>query len=136
MLTQATTKHKKGKAGSQKRSKATALLGRFEFGAPRKGPRATKIKPAAALRKKNLRKKRSVQMFAPAMALLLAALADPGALATALPPQAPPSPAAFEALRKKVDGFDTFREETREKQALLAAEVERPTKAQAERRAA
>ena len=66
-----------------------------------------------------------MQMFAPAMALLLAALADPGALATALPPQAPPSPAAFEALRKKVDGFDTFREETREKQALLSAEVER-----------
>ena len=56
-----------------------------------------------------------MQMFAPAVTLLLAALAGPGALAVALPSQAPPSPATFEAMRQKVDGFDAFREETREK---------------------
>jgi hypothetical protein len=49
------------------------------------------------------------------MTLLLAALVGPGALAVALPLQAPPSPAAFEAMRQKVDGFDAFQEETREK---------------------
>ena len=68
--------------------------------------------------------------------LLLATLAGPGAMALVLPPAAPPLLAAFEGLREKVDGFEVFKEETREKQALLAAKVERPTKAQAERRAA
>ena len=59
------------------------------------------------------------------MALLLAALAGPSAMALALPPEAPPWLAAFEGLRERVDGFEVFKEETREKQALLSAEVER-----------
>ena len=62
------------------------------------------------------------------IALLLAALAGPGAMALALPSEAPPWLAAVEGLREKVDGFEVFKEETRGKQALLAAEVERLTK--------
>ena len=62
------------------------------------------------------------------IALLLAALAGPGAMALALPPEAPPWLAAVEGLREKVDGFEVFKEEMRGKHALLAAEVERLTK--------
>jgi hypothetical protein len=70
----------------------------------------------------------SAKMLFPIIALLLAALAGPGATALALPSEAPPWLAAVEGLREKVDSFEIFKEETRGKHALLAAEVERLTK--------
>jgi hypothetical protein len=62
------------------------------------------------------------------MALFVAALAGPSAMALAVPPEALPWLAAYEGLREKVDGFEIFKEETREKHAVLDAKVERLTK--------